>query len=934
MADLNTENVHGQNGTTLEDDPTFQDDDVWASWGMKKGKKSKKAKVVSPISERPISEKAGNGDWDFGWGFNRGVSEPSKIASSIEDTQPAQLEQARQETVDDAGSCFSPKDIKREKLGTTLCPAFDEGNFTTSTKSEMQQPVQEAKEHTEPPVKSASNIEDIEVVSELGHGAVGSCLCDRCVNDARQKVEQQLKEPNWTSNYISKLQAQISLLELRNETLSQRRSRRYSYSESSVASLSDDDEPSPFCRSARGPPGPDNNVVVIDQPAEPVQEDGGLKVDIKRRRKIQQKYGEQKIERDDDPGTGEFGAQNISNEYVLTVFREFDQKKHFWRRCVEIVSPPFLQVLRQESAYDLELRLTDDRLILHEPMMTLFHNRKTLNKYIEKGGYASDSDEVKEARSHTKLILDFMRKELNESKVLDDLESAKPSGLIEFPNIWMLYPPGTTVYTKENGEYEAFIVDSVRGVHKSMRQRSGQHSYSRVELTCWSINYDGEIFGRVWSNHGIFPFKGSKEISSLQLVPEKFLPDVESVKSSLQSRGKQFWALQGQNYQEYHGEIWSQHMSEEAIRVMVDHLTYQRRENWPISINNKQGPAEAQSKNWRENRFGNHYYDSPPENDYPRGRRGRRPPPPPIAYDDGRDYSPDREYNQDDGYEGLYERNPCDRPPTRADSKFKQYDMIKPDATPDDLALLLCPQHVHGYCLRDKVWKSLNVNQLKPVNFRKNAWDRLVLDDEYKDIVQAMVSSYVEKSSSVEDLVAGKGAGLVALLHGPPGIGKTLTAECVADSFEKPLYQVTCGDIGTSPRHLESRLEEIFDYAVTWGAILLLDEADVFLQERDYLNLERNALVSSEFPLQFPPKISPPSPSLKKKNFQTRRVSTKPPFQSSSARSNTSTASSSSPPTASAPSTKPSNPACTSPSASRPSTAPAAPKSGPSSSTT
>lgn len=79
-------------------------------------------------------------------------------------------------------------------------------------------------------------------------------------------------------------------------------------------------------------------------------------------------------------------------------------------------------------------------------------------------------------------------------------------------------------------------------------------------------------------------------------------------------------------------------------------------------------------------------------------------------------------------------------------------------------------------------------------------------------------------------------------------IAKVLRAECVADSFEKPLYQVTCGDIGTDPERLEERLEEIFDYAVTWGAILLLDEADVFLQDRDYENLQRNALVSSKSP--------------------------------------------------------------------------------------
>ena len=68
------------------------------------------------------------------------------------------------------------------------------------------------------------------------------------------------------------------------------------------------------------------------------------------------------------------------------------------------------------------------------------------------------------------------------------------------------------------------------------------------------------------------------------------------------------------------------------------------------------------------------------------------------------------------------------------------------------------------------------MTQLRPVSFRKNAWDRLVLDAEYKDIVQAMVSSYVDKTAKLDDLVAGKGKGLVTLLHGPPGSGKTLTA--------------------------------------------------------------------------------------------------------------------------------------------------------------
>lgn len=55
---------------------------------------------------------------------------------------------------------------------------------------------------------------------------------------------------------------------------------------------------------------------------------------------------------------------------------------------------------------------------------------------------------------------------------------------------------------------------------------------------------------------------------------------------------------------------------------------------------------------------------------------------------------------------------------------------------------------------------------------------------------------------------------------------------------------MTCGDLGVESSKLELELRKIFDRATKWSAVLLLDEADVFLQERDVRNLERNALVS------------------------------------------------------------------------------------------
>lgn len=70
----------------------------------------------------------------------------------------------------------------------------------------------------------------------------------------------------------------------------------------------------------------------------------------------------------------------------------------------------------------------------------------------------------------------------------------------------------------------------------------------------------------------------------------------------------------------------------------------------------------------------------------------------------------------------------------------------------------------------------VKVNDLKPVTFREKAFKRLVIKDEYKKIIKAMVQAYMLEQPGFSDFVSGKGRGLTILLHGPPGTGKTLTA--------------------------------------------------------------------------------------------------------------------------------------------------------------
>jgi SpoVK/Ycf46/Vps4 family AAA+-type ATPase len=150
---------------------------------------------------------------------------------------------------------------------------------------------------------------------------------------------------------------------------------------------------------------------------------------------------------------------------------------------------------------------------------------------------------------------------------------------------------------------------------------------------------------------------------------------------------------------------------------------------------------------------------------------------------------------------------------------------------------------VIGYKLRTKSWLHLDVDRISEVVWNKQAFEHLVVETGTKELVQALVTNQIVAEKST-DLIQNKGNGLIMLLHGGPGTGKTFTAESVAELAEKPLFRVTCGDVGTEPEEVEKYLQSVLYLGKIWGCVVLLDEADVFLEQRTLNDLTRNALVS------------------------------------------------------------------------------------------
>ncbi|GLA51088.1 hypothetical protein AnigIFM63604_007430 [Aspergillus niger] len=156
---------------------------------------------------------------------------------------------------------------------------------------------------------------------------------------------------------------------------------------------------------------------------------------------------------------------------------------------------------------------------------------------------------------------------------------------------------------------------------------------------------------------------------------------------------------------------------------------------------------------------------------------------------------------------------------------------------------LICASFINGFSFAQKAWCQISVSALSDVEWNHNAFKRLVMAENRRELIHGLVKAHRQDDAVFDDVVANKGKGLIALLTGSPGVGKTLTAEAVAEVTQRPLYVVATGELGIDPDVVDNRLGMILEITRRWGCVLLIDEADVFLSARGK-DLARDALVS------------------------------------------------------------------------------------------
>lgn len=442
---------------------------------------------------------------------------------------------------------------------------------------------------------------------------------------------------------------------------------------------------------------------------------------------------------------------------------------------------------------------------------------------------------------------------------------------IMFEDLWHLFEPGQLVYTGRGNSvgarraYRVLYVTRGRSMLNSKgraghdddqlkdrifeysSEEAGQtmprvlgtsNSMTPLLIDCCYTDYDGEYYGPKSVRFVFLEYTGRKDISALDIFPAHFDENAEATRAELLARGRKFVGCAGVSHKRYSGRSLLDN-GRNLLDAHFDHVEEVRCE----CVFDQRYKVDNQMF-----KFGDELIAYPSEWD-------RREWADAVAYNrmvHETDLWADADMDLDRRKEFM-----------RSELGTKLLDTT---SAPSDDHIILLPIRLCGYALADRRWYALDVNHIEDVPWDSKAIDApmrsfndLVLPESPKVLIEALVKNQMREvpspaapdggfntkvGPSTLDVIRGKGRGLIVLLHGVPGVGKTSTAESVAAQLGRPLFPITCGDLGTDAATVEERLRDYSQLAQKWKCVLLLDEADVFLARRSQGDFKRNGLVS------------------------------------------------------------------------------------------
>ncbi|RSL61419.1 hypothetical protein CEP51_013638 [Fusarium floridanum] len=410
-------------------------------------------------------------------------------------------------------------------------------------------------------------------------------------------------------------------------------------------------------------------------------------------------------------------------------------------------------------------------------------------------------DQEKDQRVKMEMLL--LREEIEPLLVVNfsALQEAKSSGTIAFDNLWLLLAPGDMFLLVVDGQQCIAKLLNARLIEADDYDYDSSHG-GREENPYWQLtlgqtDWNGSYCGLKRSEVVIQEFEESKSISTLPACPLRFVPcELEKdLRQRIVSRGRKFESLRGFHVKDCDGG-----------KVITIKDPYEREKE---KVEPVRGRVIVDAFAFY------HCQDDMP----PTLLRGGN-----VTDDESE--SGDTEATSVVGDKA---------------GNLTRHEDLSP--LTDEQCLLAVPR-VRGFDLETKKWCQFNIDDIRDPEWDNRPFDNLVLSDDKRELLVAFTAYNKSRESVFDDFVKRKGKGIVILLYGPPGVGKTLTAEAVAEKSKVPLYVMSAGELGRDPAELQDALRRALTCCQLWNAMLLLDEADVFMENRSSSNLQLNELVS------------------------------------------------------------------------------------------
>ncbi|EMD93836.1 hypothetical protein COCC4DRAFT_76131 [Bipolaris maydis ATCC 48331] len=521
---------------------------------------------------------------------------------------------------------------------------------------------------------------------------------------------------------------------------------------------------------------------------------------------------------------------------IFTVRRRLDWQGKYIETRVDIKSKTLRKTLQDVLKDCKSVSLVEDtpqldpRTLFHYYDELKTHVKKTLKRQLGKAKRSKEQKRLKQQVAQCKLLLSYVDEDFGATRKA--LKPMVKAGTITYDLVWALFKPNTIAFTPTYNNKDDARCFRVGTAYETENWLTGIKSWC---VDGKYLEYDGKSFGLGEHEVSIQAFKGHKKITGLAAYPLKYHKDAKGIKKQLVERGKKFVALQGMNYRVQKGIAYMKHKNSIVRfivngRVMIDPAMFRRMNpNYPLSYLRPDELADNEDNDDDEECCCN----SSEDEDGEKKERMRT-----VMWKDrrGRKHAIRVPQSVVDKEMGTGTEQPLDRDD---DTKEEQRQVLTEEE------LIIASPVVLGFAFSEKLWLEFSLSGIEEIKWNEEAFSSLVLPSQIKQNLKGLVSSHrFHAAKTIDDVIQGKGKGLNVVLHGPPGVGKTLTGESIAEYLQCPLYAVSAGELGTNSRALEADLNRIMEITHAWGAILLLDEADVFLEARQPNDLHRNSLVS------------------------------------------------------------------------------------------